>query len=132
MYRRVLTASALTGIGLCVVNWLANTFYWYVTIGWFDMPMHGIGGVFVALCGAAALAKRKSVLTTSELLITILLFVFVVGLAWEYYEYIVQFFVKGVQLASISDSISDLICDMIGGVVGVSFVLLLQKRYNKD
>lgn len=131
MYRRLIGSAALVGIGLFVVNAVAVTFYWYVSILWFDMLMHTIGGVFVALLGAAVLWRHIKDLRGWDVFITLALFVFIIGLAWEYYEYVVQFFIKSVHLADISDSISDLICDMCGGMLGAIFVIVLQKRYNR-
>ena len=53
------------------------------------------------------------------------------GLAWEYYEYVVQFYIKNVHLADVPDSIGDLSADMLGGILGTSFVIAYKKRYNK-
>ena len=131
MYKRLIGSAAALGIIIMLVNALANAFYWYVSIPWFDMLMHTIGGVFVAVLGAALLVRHIRLLPKRELFITLALFVFVIGLVWEYYEYVVQFFIKGVQLAAISDSISDIICDMAGGMIGSIFVIWIKKRYNK-
>ena len=95
------------------------------------MLMHTIGGVFVAFVGATYLFRQTQALTWGEYFITLALLVFIIGLAWEYYEYVVQYYVKGVQLASVADSVSDLICDMIGGSVGALFVIWTKKRYNR-
>lgn len=131
MYKRLAAYTALVGISILVVNTLAHVFYWYVSIWWFDMLMHTIGGVFVALVCSMVLLKHIKFLPSKETFITIALFVFIIGLAWEYYEYVVQYYVKGVQLASVADSLSDLICDMIGGSVGALFVIWTKKRYNR-
>ena len=131
MYKVLVALSAISGISLFVVNALAVVFYWYVSIGWFDMLMHTIGGLFVAFLGSAFLFKHIRKLGSRELFVTIGLFVFIIGLAWEYYEYIVQFYIKSVQLADVADSISDLICDMVGGTIGAIFVILIKKRYNQ-
>ena len=131
MYKRLVASAAFIGISLFVVNALASTFYWYVSIPWFDMPMHTIGGMFVAVLGGAFLRKQLRGRSAYEVFILIVLFVFVIGLAWEYYEYIVQFYIKNVHLADTVDSISDLICDMLGGILGAGFVILLNTKYNR-
>lgn len=131
MYKRLIIIACFFGLTLFSLNALANKFYWYVSIPSFDMFMHTLGGVFVSITATALLKKRGySNVKNRDLLIIILLFVFIVGLGWEYYEYIVQFYIKGVQLAVLQDSISDLICDMAGGVIGFIFVILAKKRYN--
>lgn len=130
MYARLIAFASIAGIVLFVTNALAVTFYWYVSMPWFDMLMHNIGGVFVGLTAGAIFLKQIKNLKNKEILITILLFVFIVGLAWEYYEYIVQIYIKSVHLADLPDSISDLMCDMTGGIIGTYFVILTKRRYN--
>lgn len=129
MYRKLIIIAGVLGIGILLSNALANKLYLYVSIPWFDMVMHGLGGVFIAVTVGALLINNSY--RPREQLVMILLAVFIIGLGWEYYEYLVQFFVKAVDLAKIPDSISDLICDMIGGTLGATFVILLQKRYNR-
>ncbi len=131
MYKKLVGYAALVGIGIFLINTLAHVFYWYVSIWWFDMLMHTIGGVFVAFVCSMITFKQIESLPFRELFIVIALMVFIVGLAWEYYEYVVQYYVRGVQLASIPDSVSDLICDMIGGSLGALFVIWTKKRYNR-
>ncbi len=132
MYKRTIAAAAIVGISLLIINWVANTLYWYTSIWWFDMLMHTVGGMFVAFIGGAMLLRHLRGRTPHELFIILVLFVFVVGLFWEYYEYIVQFYIKTVHLADVPDSISDLVCDMVGGVIASIFVIVMQKRYNTE
>lgn len=109
---------------------LATVFYWYNSVSDFDKIMHTLGGVFIALLGAMLFWRYVSHLGRRDTVVALLLFVLIMGLAWEYYEYVIQFFVKHVHLADIDDSITDLIADMCGGVLGASFVLWSKKRYN--
>lgn len=131
MYRKLIKYSALFGIGIFVVNALAHKFYWYTSIFGFDKVMHALGGVFTAFVVAAILWRRLERIADKEKIITILLCAFIVGLVWEYYEYVVQMYVKYVHIADVPDSIGDLIFDMFGATFGVGFVILLQKRYNR-
>ena len=130
MYRTLIGLSCILVIGILLLNAVAHALYLYVSIPWFDMLMHTLGGVFIAIVAGALLAKKSH--SSRELYTLLPLIVFVVGLGWEYYEYLVQFFVKSVDLAKIPDSISDLICDMVGSMIGSSVVILVQKRYNKE
>jgi VanZ family protein len=93
--------------------------------------MHTLGGIFIALLGAMVCWRHIKHLGWHDTAVALLLFVLIIGLAWEYFEYIVQFFVKGVHLADIPDSITDLMCDMLGGIIGTAFVLRAKKRYNR-
>ena len=109
----------------------ATVFYWYASVPWYDMFMHGLGGVFLAVFTAAFFMRYLWELDRFETAVTLLLAVLVLGGMWEYFEYIVQYTVRGsAQLASVSDSISDMVFDMLGGIVGTYFVLRLKKRYN--
>lgn len=132
MYKRLIVAASLVGIALFVINLVAHALYWYVSIPWFDMLMHTIGGMFTALVASAGMVRVLETLPRRDMFITILLAVFIIGLGWEYYEYIVQYYIKAVHLADLADSISDIICDMIGGILGACFVILIQKRYNRS
>jgi hypothetical protein len=64
--------------------------------------------------------------------VTVLLFVLIVGIGWEFFEYGVQNLIKGSpQLANIPDSIKDVLMDIIGGKIASFFVLRVIKRYNR-
>lgn len=131
--KKTLIRNALSIVtALFLFNLLAYQFYWYVSISWYDMAMHFAGGVFLALLIGAHFHKRFRTLETKEIIVTTLLGVFIIGLGWEYFEYVVQIMLRPVPFADISDSISDVICDMTGGIVGTYFVLRAKKRYNRE
>ncbi|MBY0328670.1 hypothetical protein K2Q02_01070 [Patescibacteria group bacterium] len=131
--KRLASISLLIIVLMITLNTLATMFYWYVSIPWYDMMMHTLGGVFLVVFIAALFTRR--VLRSSHVhsITTVLFVVLIIGLGWEFYEYIVQYSIKGsARLASIPDSISDMVCDMFGGILGVYFVLMLKRRYNKN
>ncbi len=129
MRRSLLKKSLILVALIFVVNLLAYQFYWYSSIWYFDMIMHAAGGVFLALIVGAVAHQQIQGLGWWHSIVLMLLSVFIIGLLWEWYEYVVQWLTRPVPFASIDDSISDLICDMIGGVVGAVFVLRAKKRY---
>ena len=94
------------------------------------MVMHTLGGLVLAFLGGAIFSEHIKKLPSFEIVVTILLFVTIIGMGWEYYEYAIQHFIKTVRLADWSDSISDMLCDMIGGAIGVFFVLRIKRMYN--
>lgn len=132
MYKALVVYASILGLFILLVNTIAGVFYWYDSISWFDMFMHTVGGVFVAVFGGAIMYKYLKNTLPIETFINLMLFVLIVILAWEYYEYIVQIFIKEIKLASIPDSVSDLICGMIGGTIGSYLVIIAKKRYNKN
>ncbi len=129
MYWRLIRYTCVAFLGLWLLNALANMFYWYLSIRWFDIMMHTFGGVAVALAVSALLVRTYA--TYQKILIPVLLSVFIVGLAWEYYEYALQHVIRGAELANIPDSISDLVADMVGGLIGSYLAIRTQRRYNK-
>jgi hypothetical protein len=132
MKKRLIRKALSIVVGLFLFNLLAYQFYWYASIFWYDMVMHTAGGVFLALLLGSHFHKQLYKMTMKESIVVLLLGVFIIGLGWEYFEYIVQVIVKPVSFADFADSISDVICDMIGGIIGTYFVIHAKKRYNKE
>lgn len=119
-------------VGIFLLNLIANALYWYTAIAWFDMVMHTLGGIFLGFGVASFLFDRFRNKKDLSVFLIIAAIVLVVGLGWEGYEYLVQFLVKGVHLADIPDSISDLYCDITGGAIASLFVLFDKRRYNES
>lgn len=93
--------------------------------------MHTLGGLFLAMFGATIFSEKIKQNSQTYTFLLLSSIVFFIGFGWELFEYIVQFTIKGsVQLANIPDSVSDMVCDVIGGVLGFFFVLIQKRRYN--
>lgn len=105
-----------------IINFLANKFYWYFAITWFDMLMHFLGGVFISIFAISLFYKKFSESSFKKFITLVLISVLLIGLAWELYEYVVEYFIRDVDLATIPDSFSDLLFDISGGLVGAAFV----------
>jgi len=95
--------------------------------------MHVVSGMWAALmgltlyyCGARPVLKTRS---TEFVIAFALALVFVVGLAWEVYEFAVGHVVANT-VDGLRDTLSDLCDDFIGGLLGAGIFLI--KRYNKD
>lgn len=131
MNKNLLLSACLLVLFIWLVNTAANHFYWYSAMWWFDIPMHIIGGMFLGLFAGALFFKKIRGLSNKEVLVIILLFVLIVGLSWELFEYVVQAFIKGATLASVPDSIKDMVMDLLGGLFTSFFVLRAIKRYNR-
>jgi uncharacterized membrane protein YoaK (UPF0700 family) len=131
MRQKLIKTALLLVIAIFVFNVMAYAFYWYASVWWYDMAMHTAGGLFLALLAGAVFERHILSHDKWRSIVLILLTVFIIGLSWEYFEYVVQFFIKSVSLAAVTDSVSDLICDMVGGIIGAIFVLHEKKRYNR-
>jgi len=108
----------------------------YSQMPWFDVPMHFFGGYVMALLGLACYGwlqgfvdiKPKSTQKLSILapllieIVFVLGFVMIIGVAWEWYEFLfdqfVGFFVEkfGVAQTSLADTMNDLFNDLVGAL----------------
>jgi uncharacterized membrane protein YwaF len=109
----ILFALALSVLG--VTHVVATTFFLYWTYPWFDIPMHVLGGVVVAL-GFLTLFSRyvrgkckKGLLLTFAVVLT-------VGILWEIFEFVNR--LRGPELDYAQDTTVDLAMDIIGGFMG--------------
>lgn len=130
MYKKLITVGSFFGIFIFIMNILANLFYWYTSIFWFDMFMHTLGGVFIAIVFGAIFQNKFSTFSSQNFFLFLISLVFVIGVFWEGYEYVVQYFIKNVHLTDLPDSISDLVCDVVGGSLGALFVITSKRSYN--
>ena len=107
-------------LAIAVVNCFANAYYWYWQIRWFDMPMHFLGGVWLA--GVAIWWRFTSGRCTNEVksFWRVILWgvgaAFLVGFAWEVYESTISVLTIG-HINAIPDTFSDLFFDTLGGFV---------------
>ena len=101
---------------LAIVHAAALHFFLYWKYNWFDIPMHFLGGLCVAL-GFAILPYFR--VTLPERYTTFLAYVavvLIVGLSWEVFE-----IASGVNVIDeyfVGDTILDIIMDLFGGWVG--------------
>ena len=83
------------------------------------MPVHFMGGVFVAMLTIYILYKRIGVSMASKQNLKVLLIIlagtFVFGFLWEIFEFFVQGGLNG-NLANVTDSVSDMCFDLAGGI----------------
>jgi len=115
----LITFSFLAGM-----NFLAVELFLYWRFWWFDIPMHFIGGVTVAL-GLFTLHDLRLVIPARYLqLVPVLSLVFVVAMSWEAYELFI-----GIPIESdyVIDTLTDLCMGTLGGLVGYSIGTSLNK-----
>ncbi|QQR49894.1 hypothetical protein IPF86_02260 [Candidatus Nomurabacteria bacterium] len=110
-----------------LTNLIASVFYWYISMWWFDMPMHFLGGVWLALFGywlLLVIFERKH-LAISDIrsipTIRLMLFVLILGISWEFFEFVVSH-TTGAMLGNTVDSLSDICFDLAGGLVGLLYL----------
>lgn len=122
-------------VGIFVINSLAMRFHWYSIVWWFDMPMHALGGMWVAL--ASLFIYRYKHTTTEDIFrpkmifVIALISVLVIGVLWEFFEFGMEA-VGTVDLANPIDSLSDICFDLAGGVVGALYFVSRYERVIKS
>ncbi|MCX6752595.1 MAG: hypothetical protein NTZ87_03840 [Candidatus Nomurabacteria bacterium] len=102
-----------------IVNFVANKFYWYYTIWYFDMPMHFLGGFWIGLASLYFLFTESKALTF-QFIIKILLCVLLVGIGWEVFEILVNN-VTIRDSFNYLDTFSDILFDLSGGVFAILY-----------
>lgn len=108
---------------IAVVNGLADTYHWYWTMRWLDMPMHFAGGAWLAGFGVWWQYRRNGLTPggIQVLLGVCLVFAFSIGFLWEAYEAVVSYLTVG-HMNAIPDTLSDLLFDILGSITVAGFV----------
>lgn len=127
-------------IAVLSLHVLATFNYWYWTYLWLDMPMHFLGGfwtamAFIYLIFAYQFPISKETFNQKFLsfLIVILSFVALIGIFWEFYEFLNDFFLSSKAYAQImqqgaADTIADLFFDLLGGTVFIIIFKFLSHK----
>ncbi|OGI71822.1 hypothetical protein A3J61_02380 [Candidatus Nomurabacteria bacterium RIFCSPHIGHO2_02_FULL_38_15] len=111
-----------------IVNALATFFHWYRLIWWFDMPMHFMGGFFIAWLVLMLYGKMKPGFVLDKSVIKkVIIFSFLIGFGWEWFEWGVDLY-TGAQSMHLLDSYSDIFFDMAGAYVAI---FMLKYKYGE-
>lgn len=120
-------------IFILAVHVIATANYWYWTIPWIDIPMHFFGGFWVATAFITLNSKFGVKLPNYLItLIAILSFVALIGVLWEFAEFLFDVFISSGGYAKViqqdvADTLGDLFMDLLGGLT-VATIFLIGKR----
>ncbi len=117
--KKLLTRIVTLIFSIFIVNSLAEKFYWYSAIWYFDMIMHFMGGLWVGLVVIWLLSPQKTDPDVSFILKAIA-GVFLVGVSWEIFEFIFYNYIAGNDF-NVLDTISDVFFDLAGGTFAVLY-----------
>lgn len=105
---------------------LATTYHWYWKFPLVDIPAHIAGGIWLGLVFFYFIHPRLQI-TSYRLLVNIILalaFVALLGVLWEFYEFIYDFFISkslyfgnSFLIEKRIDVIKDLFFDLVGGLL---------------
>jgi len=128
--KRLKLALLVGGIGLIIalLHLLAINFFLYWDLMWFDLIMHFLGGVWVALLGFWIMAffTRAEEFSTRSIIYVSVFFTLGIGVLWEIFEAGAGISFVGKDMWG--DTLSDLALDIVGGLVSGFYI---SKRYNK-
>lgn len=93
------------------LQYLAFKYYFYWIYWWYDVLMHGIGGLVV---GAAACWWLTHEARLTPRLGTVLGITLLIGILWEVFEYVIG---APREAAYVFDTLSDIGMDLVGGLI---------------
>lgn len=127
MIKRLLWA-ALPMAGIFVIDNLIFLPFGLYAWWWFDIFMHGLGGVVTAWSAARFLQTEKKLIIKPQWIYWVLLLgiTALVGVVWEVYELYLQKITGFITQPSIADTVADLVNDVIGAMI---FCLLFSRNY---
>lgn len=104
---------------IAVLHFIANKFYFYWTIWWYDMMMHTISGFAVGMASIMLWQYffDKDISIKKTIVIS-LLFTLTVGISWELFELVSGAMMLSDGFAYYTDTISDILLDISGGILG--------------
>lgn len=107
----------LTGliVFIATANFIANKFYWYSSIWYFDIPMHFLGGLWL---GWFFLWLFWPSVVSPKLIWKVVLGVLVVGVGWEIFELMFVNYVAQNRF-DVLDTLADLALDLSGGFFAI-------------
>ncbi len=101
-----------------ILHFLANKFYWYYSIWYFDMIMHFLGGFWLGLGVFYVFPPKEN---SINFIFKILLLVLLVGVGWEVYEVLVNDVIARNPF-NFLDTLSDIFFDLSGGLCAILYL----------
>ena len=117
--KKLLKRATFLVFTIFILNYLANYFYWYSSIPYFDMIMHFLGGFWLVLIYVYLFYPKVPSIFT---IVGIVLWVLLIGILWEVFElYFVNYVAENP--FNLPDTISDLFFDLLGGFLAFLYYL---------
>jgi len=107
----VLLMSAL----LAVLNFYAGQYFWYWRFSWFDLLMHFIGGITLALLFSYLYKKLVSDYEKIKLAYSIFLPIIIIAVLWEIMEFMIDANLFGKNY--FIDTLTDIFIALFGALI---------------
>ena len=112
-HHNLLFAAFATALLVAVLHITALRYLLYFYFYWFDIPVHFLGGVFIALATAWVVLRLGYRISIPLCILTALY----VGILWEVFEY--TFNIPQTYWISYPfDTVKDIVMDTVGGAIG--------------
>lgn len=102
------------------IHLMATIGHWYWAVNWFDILMHFLGGLWVAMVFGYLNQRFFKLPNFWTRVILTFSFVALIGILWEFFEFSLDnlFFLKkwGPFQGGLSDTMGDLFFDLLGGL----------------
>ncbi len=125
--KNIFSLVAVIVLSIFLLNSIANIFYWYSSLWYFDLIMHFLGGVwlgvfFIWYFYDDLLQKGFNKKNFFKIFLCVLL----VGILWEIFEIVFNNIIAGLTF-DFFDTYTDIIADLLGGIFSfISFKKLLK------
>ena len=121
----------LGGIILFILFWVFAVFNIFSNLPILDIPMHFIGGFLVAWFIGVLL--KEDIRKTSWLgtLVIIIGGTAFIGIGWEFFEWIIDYFVQEGFMGTRDDTLLDFVMDILGAVA-VALLVFRQGHARED
>ncbi len=116
-----------------LMHLVALQFYWYYSLWYFDMIMHFLGGLWVALFFTYVFLRGKEPRPGRSLFLKVLAAMLAIGILWEFYEYYLN--IVSATPWDKADTLSDIFFDLFGGLCAIIYLLVPlenQRTGNKE
>ncbi|MBP6925898.1 MAG: hypothetical protein KBC22_02490 [Candidatus Pacebacteria bacterium] len=132
LYKKLLALTVISVWILLILQLFAMEFHLYWIFKWFDILMHGIGGIAVGFFMSALLVRFKPMLVSHYGLFILIVAtgtVFV-GLLWESLELLLDLYMRvPLHQPSVTDTIIDLVMDGVGAYIAGVLGVIIVKKY---
>lgn len=126
-------------VGIAILYIIGFIFRWNYSLWWYDLLLHFLGGIWVAIAANKFLRGSTSLTFTRLNLarpLFILAFVALVGVSWEIYEFTIDelFFEERALWRAQNgntDTMTDLMMDLLGGAVVVVYMTYRSYKLRK-
>ena len=128
-------------VGITILYIIGFVFRWNYSLWWYDLLLHFLGGMWVAIAARKFLIDPLGRITSAKpfFLVTLMLVALValVGVTWEIYEFTIDelFFEERARWRAQegnTDTMTDLIMDLLGGSVVSGYAVFRLYRTNYE